>query len=115
MPECCSCFVQRQNLGPKLPAMRGQEAKLGISYADLLETPTLSQKSTPTHNKETRQCEPSGEDAIPIDETRRLHSQPSPCGGAKDRESSDGPETGGRVVLDVAAGMGRQQNAAARF
>jgi hypothetical protein len=34
---------------------------------------------------------------------------------AKDRESSDGPETGGRVVLDVAARMGRQRNAAARF
>jgi len=34
---------------------------------------------------------------------------------AKDRESSDGPETGGRVVLDVAARMARQRNAAARF
>ena len=40
---------------------------------------------------------------------------PGHAARAKDRESRDGPETGGRVVLDVAARMGLQRNAAARF
>jgi transposase len=48
---------------------------------------------------------------------RRLQPVLSPrhAARAKDRESSDGSETGGRVVLDVAARMGLQRNAAARF
>src|SRR5579864_5116392 len=40
---------------------------------------------------------------------------PGPAARAQDRQSRDGPETGGSVVLDVAARLGLRRNAAARF